>query len=144
MKERLLSRREVPDSIIVPVLVCRRLTRAGFLSPKQYRASEKYGSEGEYRKQAGFHSTHCRPHCTTASLPLNNVEVHPRRYVPWLPKRSAYTRYSHNHASELLDSGAPLRIGFARLGTAWSGSRQTSYSHTIHGQDDEAARRWEE
>ena len=50
----------------------------------------------------------------------------------------------HTHASELLDAGVPLPVVSARLGHSSVRVTADIYSHAIHGQDDEAVRRWEE
>jgi integrase len=50
----------------------------------------------------------------------------------------------HTHASELLDAGVPLPVVSARLGHSSIRVTADTYAHAIHGQDDEAVRRWEE
>jgi integrase len=50
----------------------------------------------------------------------------------------------HTHTSHLLASGVPLTAVSARLGHASIRTTQEIYAHMIHGQDDEAARKWEE
>jgi integrase len=47
-------------------------------------------------------------------------------------------------ASQMLDSGVPLPVVSARLGHSSIRTTAEIYSHAIHGQDDEATRKWEE
>jgi integrase len=61
-----------------------------------------------------------------------------------LPKGTSLHSLRHTHASELLDIGVPLPVVSARLGHSSVRVTADIYSHAIHGQDDEAARRWEE
>jgi hypothetical protein len=49
-----------------------------------------------------------------------------------------------SHCSHLLASGSPLPGVTARLGHGSIRTAQEIYSHMIHGQDDEAAKKWEE
>ena len=44
----------------------------------------------------------------------------------------------------MLDSGVPLPVVSQRLGHSSVRVTADIYSHAIHGQDDEAVRRWEE
>jgi integrase len=60
-----------------------------------------------------------------------------------LPKGTSLHSLRHTHASELLDIGVPLPVVSARLGHSSVRVTADIYSHAIHGQDDEAARRWE-
>jgi integrase len=50
----------------------------------------------------------------------------------------------HTLASQMLDSGVPLPVVSQRLGHSSVRVTADIYSHAIHGQDDEAVRRWEE
>jgi integrase len=50
----------------------------------------------------------------------------------------------HTHGSHLLANGVPLPVVSARLGHSSVRVTADIYSHAIHGQDDEAARKWEE
>jgi hypothetical protein len=50
----------------------------------------------------------------------------------------------HSQFSHLLASGVPLPAVSARLGHGSIRTTQVIYSHMIHGQYDEAARKWEE
>ena len=61
-----------------------------------------------------------------------------------LPKGTSLHPLRHTHASELLDMGVPLPVVSARLGHSSVRVTADVYSHAIHGQDDEAVRRWEE
>jgi integrase len=61
-----------------------------------------------------------------------------------LPKGTSLHSLRHTHASELLDIGVPLPVVSARLGHSSVRVTADIYSHAIHGQDDEATRRWEE
>lgn len=61
-----------------------------------------------------------------------------------LPKGTSLHSLRHTHASELLDIGVPLPVVSARLGHSSVRVTADIYSHAIHGQDDEAARLWEE
>jgi integrase len=61
-----------------------------------------------------------------------------------LPKGTSMHSLRHTHASELLDIGVSLPVVSARLGHSSVRVTADIYSHAIHGQDDEAARRWED
>jgi integrase len=61
-----------------------------------------------------------------------------------LPKGTSLHSLRHTHTSHLLASGVPLTAVSARLGHASIRTTQEIYAHMIHGQDDEAARKWEE
>jgi integrase len=61
-----------------------------------------------------------------------------------LPKGASLHSLRHSHCSHLLASGVPLPAVSARLGHASIRTTQEIYSHMISGQDDEAARKWEE
>ena len=50
----------------------------------------------------------------------------------------------HTMASHMLASGVPLPAVSARLGHSDMQTTLRVYGHVIHGQDDEAVRRWEE
>jgi integrase len=60
-----------------------------------------------------------------------------------LPKGASLHSLRHTHTSHLLASGVPPAVS-ARLGHGSIRTTQEIYSHMIHGQDDEAARKWEE
>jgi integrase len=61
-----------------------------------------------------------------------------------LPKGASLHSLRHTHTSHLLASGVPLPAVSACLGHGSIRTTQEIYSHMIHGQDDEAARKWEE
>ncbi len=61
-----------------------------------------------------------------------------------LPKGASLHSLRHTHTSHLLASGVPLPAVSARLGHSSIRTTQETYAHMIHGQDDEAARKWEE
>lgn len=61
-----------------------------------------------------------------------------------LPRGTSLHSLRHTHTSQLLASGVPLPAVSARLGHSSIRTTQEIYAHMIHGQDDEAARRWEE
>jgi integrase len=60
------------------------------------------------------------------------------------PKGGALHLLRHTLASQMLDSGVPLPVVSQRLGHSSVRVTADIYSHAIHGQDDEAVRRWEE
>ena len=60
------------------------------------------------------------------------------------PKGGALHLLRHTLASQMLDSGVPLSVVSQRLGHSSVRVTADIYSHAIHGQDDEAVRRWEE
>ncbi len=61
-----------------------------------------------------------------------------------LPKGASLHSLRHTHTSHLLANGVPLPVVSARLGHSSVRVTAEIYSHMIHGQDDEAARRWDE
>jgi integrase len=61
-----------------------------------------------------------------------------------LPKGASLPLLRRSQYSHLLPSGVPLPAVSARLGHGSIRTTQEIYSHMIHGQDDEAARKWEE
>jgi integrase len=61
-----------------------------------------------------------------------------------LPKGAILHSLRHTHTSHLLASGVPLPAVSARLGHGSIRTTQEIYLHMIHGQDDEAAKKWEE
>ena len=60
------------------------------------------------------------------------------------PKGSALHTLRHTHTSVLLAEGVPLPAVSARLGHSSVRTTQEIYAHMITGQDEEAARKWEE
>jgi len=61
-----------------------------------------------------------------------------------LPPGVSLHTLRHTHGSHLLANGVPLPVVSARLGHSSVRVTADIYSHAIHGQDDEAARKWEE
>jgi integrase len=61
-----------------------------------------------------------------------------------LPKGASLHSLRHTHTSHLLDDGVPLPVVSARLGHSSVRVTAEIYAHMIHGQDDEAADRWDE
>ena len=60
------------------------------------------------------------------------------------PKGAALHLLRHSHTSVLLAEGVPLPAVSARLGHSSVRTTQEIYAHMITGQDEEAARKWEE
>ena len=60
------------------------------------------------------------------------------------PKGGSLHLLRHTMASQILDGGVPLTVVSQRLGHSSVRVTADIYSHAIHGQDDEAVRRWEE
>jgi integrase len=60
------------------------------------------------------------------------------------PKGDALHILRYTHSSELLDGGAPVAVVSARLGHKSIRTTLEIYGHMIHGQEEEAVRRWEE
>jgi integrase len=60
------------------------------------------------------------------------------------PKGNALHLLRHSHTSILLAAGVPLPAVSARLGHSSVRTTQEIYAHMITGQDEEAARKWEE
>jgi len=61
-----------------------------------------------------------------------------------LPRGASLHSLRHTHTSHLLADGVPLPVVSERLGHSSVRTTQEIYAHMIHGQDDDAARRWEE
>jgi integrase len=59
------------------------------------------------------------------------------------PKGAALHLLRHSHTSVLLAEGVPLPAVAGRPGHSSVRTTQKIYGHTIHGQDEEAARKWE-
>jgi integrase len=60
------------------------------------------------------------------------------------PKGAALHLLRHSHTSVLIAEGVPLPAVSARLGHSSVRTTQEIYAHMITGQDEEAARKWEE
>ncbi|HLK46829.1 MAG TPA: tyrosine-type recombinase/integrase, partial [Bryobacteraceae bacterium] len=61
-----------------------------------------------------------------------------------LPKGASLHSLRHTHTSHLLADGVPLPVVSARLGHSSVRVTAEIYSHMIHGQDDEAAKAWDD
>ena len=61
-----------------------------------------------------------------------------------LPKGTSLHTLRHSHGSHLLAAGVPLPVVSERLGHSSVNVTAEVYVHALRGQDDEAARRWEE
>jgi integrase len=61
-----------------------------------------------------------------------------------LPKGVSLHTLRHTHGSHMLANGVPLPVVSERLGHSSVRVTADVYSHAIHGQDDEAALKWEE
>jgi integrase len=60
------------------------------------------------------------------------------------PKGASLHLFRHSHTSVLLAQGVPLPAVSARLGHSSVRTTREIYTHMITGQDEEAARKWEE
>jgi integrase len=60
------------------------------------------------------------------------------------PKGASLHLLRHSHGSHLLANGVPLPVVSQRLGHSSVRTTADIYAHAIHGQDDEAVRKWEE
>ena len=60
------------------------------------------------------------------------------------PNGAALHLLRHSHGSHMLANGVPLPVVSARLGHSSVRVTADVYAHAIHGQDDEAVRKWEE
>jgi integrase len=60
------------------------------------------------------------------------------------PKGSSLHLLRHSHGSHMLASGVPLPVVSERLGHSSVRTTADIYAHAIHGQDDEAVKKWEE
>ena len=61
-----------------------------------------------------------------------------------MPVGASLHSLRHTHTSHLLANGVPLPVVSARLGHNSIRTTQEIYAHMIHGQDDEAAKKWDE
>ena len=59
------------------------------------------------------------------------------------PKGASLHSLRHTHGSHLLADGVPLPVVSERLGHSSVRVTAEVYAHAIHGQDDDAARRWD-
>ena len=88
----------------------------------------------------------CKPDGTPIkpdSLSSTIRETFARLRIP-KPKGSSLHLLRHTHASHLLASGAPVAAVSARLGHTSIRTTLDIYGHMIHGQDEEAVRKWEQ
>jgi integrase len=60
------------------------------------------------------------------------------------PKGSGLHLLRHSHGSHMLANGVPLPVVSQRLGHSSVRTTADIYAHAIHGQDDEAVKKWEE
>lgn len=60
------------------------------------------------------------------------------------PKGAALHLLRHTHGSHMLAGGVPLPVVSQRLGHSSVRTTADIYAHAIHGQHDEAVRKWEE
>jgi len=60
------------------------------------------------------------------------------------PKGSGLHLLRHSHGSHMLANGVPLTVVSQRLGHSSVRTTADIYAHAIHGQDDEAVKKWEE
>jgi integrase len=61
-----------------------------------------------------------------------------------LPKGASLHSLRHSHGSHLVADGVPLPVVAERLGHASVRTTADVYTHALRGQDDDAARRWDE
>ena len=61
-----------------------------------------------------------------------------------LPKGASLHSLRHSHGSHLVADGVPLPVVAERLGHSSIRTTVDVYTHALRGQDDDAARRWDE
>jgi integrase len=61
-----------------------------------------------------------------------------------LPKGASLHSLRHTHGSHLVADGVPLPVVAERLGHSSVRTTADVYTHALRGQDDDAARRWDE
>jgi integrase len=61
-----------------------------------------------------------------------------------LPKEASLHSLRHSHGSHLVADGVPLPVVAERLGHSSVRTTADVYTHALRGQDDDAARRWDE
>src|SRR3984885_4765007 len=61
-----------------------------------------------------------------------------------LPKGASLHSLRHSHGSHLVAEGVPLPVVSERLGHSSVRTTADVYAHALRGQDDDAARRWDE
>jgi len=131
------TKQEEPRSVSLPV------SAIAALDAHRTRQAEFWRQFGpDYRADldlifANLDGTPLKPDSISASVSLLFRRLK-------LPKGTSLHSLRHTHTSHLLASGVPLPAVSARLGHGSIRTTQEIYSHMIHGQDDEAARKWEE
>ena len=128
------------DSVRVVSLPASALNALDTQRRRQHEFRQQYGSD--YRTDldlifANPDGTPLKPDSVSAS-----VSALCRRLK--LPKGVSLHTLRHSHGSHLLAAGMPLPAVSERLGHSSVRVTADVYSHAIRGQDDEAARRWEE
>lgn len=110
------------------------------------------GQQNEFRRQFGpdyrtdLDLIFCKPDGTPLkpdSLSGTIRELFVRLGIP-KPKGSSLHLLRHTHVSHLLASGVPVPAVSARLGHSSIRTTLDIYGHMIHGQDEEAVRKWEQ
>jgi integrase len=81
--------------------------------------------------------TALRPNSISSAVSLLFLKV-------GLPKGASLHSLRHSHGSHLVATGVPLPVVAERLGHASVRTTADVYTHALRGQDDEAARRWDE
>jgi len=108
--------------------------------------------QNEFRRQFGpeyradLDLIFCKPDGTPIkpdSLSGTIREIFKRLGIP-KPKGSSLHLLRHTHSSHLLASGVPVAAVSARLGHSSIRTTLDIYGHMIHGQDEEAVRKWEQ
>ena len=108
--------------------------------------------QNEFRRQFGpayrtdLDLIFCKPDGTPIkpdSLSGTIREIFERLGIP-KPKGSPLHLLRLTHASQMLASGAPVAAVSARLGHSSIRTTLGIYGHMIHGQDEEAVRKWEQ
>ncbi len=108
--------------------------------------------QSEFRRQFGpdYRSDLDLVFCNPDGMPIKPDSVSAavsalfRRLKIPKPKGAALHLLRHSHTSILLAEGVPLPAVSARLGHSSVRTTQEIYAHMITGQDEEAARKWEE
>jgi integrase len=133
------TKTEKPRSVFLPataiaVLDAHRKQQNAFRS--QYGADYRADLDLIFANPDG---TMLRPDSISASVSA----LFKRLKIP-KPKGAALHLFRHSHTSVLLAEGVPLPAVSARLGHSSVRTTQEIYAHMITGQDEEAARKWEE
>ena len=132
------TKTEEPRVLVIPTAVREEL--------KDHRRKQN-----EFRRQFGpdyradLDLVFCKPDGSPIkpdSLSGTIREAFERLKIP-KPKGSSLHLLRHTHASHLLAAGAPVAAVSARLGHSSIRTTLDIYGHMIHGQDEEAVRKWE-